>query len=159
MRRDAASTRPIRPSTGRRPMRLHGMSLIAAAAALTQAGIRLPAAAAPPTETVANAFREAIPNVPGKSLVAVVVRYEPGGQSAPHHHARNAFITGNVLTGAVRSQVNDEPARVYRTGERWTEAPGAHLSVSENASTTEPASLLAIFVVDSSETELTIPGP
>lgn len=136
-------------------MHLYRTSLMAAAVALTQAVTMLPAAAVSPSETIAPAFRQAIPNVPGKSLVAVVVRYEPGAKSAPHRHGRSAFITGYVLTGAIRSQVNDEPARLYRAGASWTEAPGAHHAVSENASTTEPASLLAIFVVDSAETELT----
>jgi hypothetical protein len=34
--------------------------------------------------------------------------------------------------------------------------PGDHHSVSENASATEPARLLAVFVVDTAETNLTI---
>jgi hypothetical protein len=38
---------------------------------------------------------------------------------------------------------------------RLPEQPGAHHRISENASTTEPAKLLAIFVADTNETELT----
>ena len=106
-------------------------------------------------ETVTLAFRHAIPNVPGKSIVGVVVRYPPGGKSRPHHHAPSAFITAYVLSGAIRSQVNNQPERMYRTGESWTEPPGAFHRVSENASPTEPASLLAIFIVDSNEKNLT----
>ena len=105
--------------------------------------------------TATPAFREAIANVPGKNLIAVVVEYPPGAKSPSHHHAKSAFITGYVLAGAIRSQVNDGEARVYRAGEHFTEAPGAHHRVSENASDTEPAKLLAIFVVDSDETALT----
>jgi quercetin dioxygenase-like cupin family protein len=108
-----------------------------------------------PPGSVAPAFREAIPNIPGKSIIAVVVSYPPGGKSLPHHHARSAFITGYVLSGAIRSQVDDGPAQVFKAGESFTEKPGAHHVVSENESTTEPAKLLAIFVVDTSETELT----
>lgn len=107
--------------------------------------------------TVASAFRHAIPNVPGKSLVGLVVTYAPGGKSPPHHHAASASIAALVLSGAVRSQVDDEPAKVYRAGESWFEQPGAHHKVSENASTTEPAQLLAIFVVDTDEKALTTP--
>jgi quercetin dioxygenase-like cupin family protein len=108
-----------------------------------------------PPGSVAPAFREAIPNIPGKSIIAVVVSYPPGGKSLPHHHARSAFITGYVLSGSIRSQVDDGPAQVFKAGESFTEKPGAHHVVSENASTTEPAKLLAIFVVDTSDTELT----
>jgi quercetin dioxygenase-like cupin family protein len=105
--------------------------------------------------TVTPAFREQIPNIPGKSIVAVVVNYAPGGKTPPHHHARSAFVTAYVVSGAIRSQVDDGKVQVFRAGESWHENPGAHHRVSENASATEPASLLAIFVVDSNDTELT----
>jgi quercetin dioxygenase-like cupin family protein len=106
---------------------------------------------------VTPAFSEAIANVPGKSLTAAVVEYPPGGKSPPHHHAKSAFITGYVLSGAIRSQVDDGPVTVYKAGEHFTETPGAHHRVSENASDTEPAKLLAIFVVDSADNPLTVP--
>jgi quercetin dioxygenase-like cupin family protein len=35
---------------------------------------------------------QAIPNIPGKSLIAVVVDYPPGGASVPHTHAKSSFI-------------------------------------------------------------------
>jgi quercetin dioxygenase-like cupin family protein len=113
--------------------------------------------AAPNPVTVAPAFRQTIPNIPGKSLVAVVVSYAPGAKSAAHHHANSAFTSAYVLSGAVRSQVDDEPAKIYRAGESWFEQPGAHHKISENASATEPAQLLAIFVVDTDERVLTTP--
>lgn len=103
------------------------------------------------------AFNNPIPNVPGKSLLAVVVDYPPGGRSSPHHHARSAFITAYVLQGAVRSQVDDGPVKVYHAGEYFTENPGAHHRVSENASKTEPAKMLAIFVLDTGDVPLSTP--
>jgi quercetin dioxygenase-like cupin family protein len=51
------------------------------------------------------------------------------------------------------------PARVYSAGEGFFESPGSVHRVSENASKTEPASLLAILVVDSGDTPLTTPDP
>jgi len=101
------------------------------------------------------AFDLAIPNIPGKSLTALVVDYPPGGGTPVHRHAPSAFITGYVLEGAIRSQVDGGPVKVYRKGEYFTENPGAHHQVSENASKTEPAKLLAIFVVDTNEAPLT----
>jgi quercetin dioxygenase-like cupin family protein len=90
-------------------------------------------------------------------MVAVVVTYPPGGKSPSHHHARSAFIYAYVLSGAIRSQVDDEPVKVYQVGEDFNEVPGSHHRISENASDKDPASLLAIFVVDSKDKPLTIP--
>jgi quercetin dioxygenase-like cupin family protein len=120
-------------------------------AALAALFCPLSAEATPPRETITPAFREAIPNIPGKSLIGVVVNYPPSGATPAHHHARSAFITAYVLSGAIRSQVNDGKVQVFQAGESWTEPPGAHHQISENASSTEPASLLAIFVVDTSD--------
>jgi quercetin dioxygenase-like cupin family protein len=110
-------------------------------------------------EQVTPAFEHAIPNIPGKRLVALVVTYPPGGKSPSHRHAGSAFIYAHVLSGAIRSQVNDEPAKVYRVGEGFYEMPGSHHRVSENASGSEPASLLAVFIVDSEDDPLTVPDP
>jgi quercetin dioxygenase-like cupin family protein len=107
-------------------------------------------------EQVNTVFEHAIPNIAGKSLVAVVVTYAPGGKSQSHRHAGSAFIYAHVLSGAIRSQVDDEPAKVYRVGEGFHEVPGSHHRVSENASDREPASLLAVFVVDSQDNALTV---
>ena len=41
--------------------------------------------------------------------------------------------------------------------ENFSEMPGDRHAVSANASTTEPAKLLAVFVVDTDETVLTTP--
>ena len=108
-------------------------------------------------EQVKPVFEHVIPNIEGKSMVAVVVTYPPGGKSLAHHHARSAFIYAHVLSGAIRSQVDDEPAKVYQVGEGFYELPGSYHRISENASDRDPASLLAVFVVDSKDKPLTIP--
>jgi quercetin dioxygenase-like cupin family protein len=94
-------------------------------------------------------------NIPGKSLQTVTVSYPPGARSAAHHHANSAFIMAYVISGAIRSQLEGEPARVYHAGETWSEAPGAHHTISENASATEPAELLAVFLLDTGDGPLT----
>jgi quercetin dioxygenase-like cupin family protein len=98
-----------------------------------------------------------LPNVPGKSMKGVLVEYAPGGFSEGHTHPPSAFIYATVLEGAIRSQVNDGPIRVYKAGESFSEMPGDRHSVSENASKTKPAKLLAVFVVDTAQRELTYP--
>ena len=102
-------------------------------------------------------YEHALPNVPGKSIKGVLVEYGPGGSSPAHTHPKSAFIYATVLEGAIRSSVNDGPVVIYRTGQSFSEMPGDRHSVSENASKTEPAKLLAVFVVDTDEKELTMP--
>ena len=104
-------------------------------------------------------YEHVLPNVAGKSIKAVLVEYEPGGSSPAHTHPKSAFIYATVLSGAVRSQVNDGPVKVYRAGESFSEMPGDHHVISANASETEPARLLAVFVVDTEEKNLTTNDP
>jgi quercetin dioxygenase-like cupin family protein len=113
---------------------------------------------APLRETVTVAADKPIPNLPGKRLVTHIVDYPPGASSVPHRHG-SAFVYAYVLSGAVRSQVDNEPVRVYRPGETWFENPGSYHRVSENASATEPARLLAVLIVDAAAKQLVIPDP
>jgi len=54
-----------------------------------------------------------------------------------------------VLSGAIRSQNSATgPAKVYRARDSFFEPPGSEHLVSENASTTESASLLAVHIAD-----------
>jgi quercetin dioxygenase-like cupin family protein len=107
-------------------------------------------------ETVTPVFRREIPNIAGRTLVAEIVTYPPGGASPVHRHAASAFIFAFVLSGAIRSQVDEQQPRTYHAGESFYEDPGSHHLVSENASTTDAASMLAVFILDSNEDSLTI---
>jgi quercetin dioxygenase-like cupin family protein len=102
-------------------------------------------------------YQHELPNVPGKSVKGVLVEYGPGGYSSGHTHAKSAFIYATVLEGAIKSQINDGPVTVYKAGQSFSEMPGDRHGVSANASETEPAKLLAVFVVDTDEKVLTIP--
>jgi quercetin dioxygenase-like cupin family protein len=102
-------------------------------------------------------YEHELPNVPGKSIKSVLVEYAPGGYSEAHTHPASAFIYATVLDGAIRSQVNDGPVTVYKAGESFSELPGDRHGVSENASKTKPARLLAVFVVDTTQQDLTFP--
>jgi quercetin dioxygenase-like cupin family protein len=115
---------------------------------VTAASLSLPIAAHETgAETVQPVIAEKLPNVPGKSLSAVLVKYPPGGKSNKHHHAGSVFAF--VLSGAIRSENSATgPSKVYKAGEAFFEPPGSQHLVSENASESEPASLLAVFVAD-----------
>jgi quercetin dioxygenase-like cupin family protein len=131
------------------------------AAALAMAIVALSLATATsahtPGEAVTPNFSHAITNIPGKSLVAVEVLYPPGGASVPHSHAKSAFIYAYVVSGAIESQVDSKPARIYRAGQAFYEEPGAHHLISRNASKSVPAKLLAVFIVNTGDTPLTTP--
>jgi len=98
-----------------------------------------------------------LPNVPGKSIKGVLVEYGPGGYSDAHTHPDSAFIYATVLEGSILSQVNDGPVKEYKAGEHFSELPGDRHGVSKNGSDTKPAKLLAVFVVDTDQKELTYP--
>ncbi|MBY5366808.1 cupin domain-containing protein [Rhizobium leguminosarum] len=102
-------------------------------------------------------YEHELPNVPGKSIKGVLVEYGPGGFSEGHTHPDTAFIYATVLEGSIRSQVNDGPVKVYQAGESFSEMPGDRHGVSANGSKRQPARLLAVFVVDTSQKELTYP--
>ncbi|HEX4800030.1 MAG TPA: cupin domain-containing protein [Sphingomicrobium sp.] len=113
--------------------------------------------AAKPASTATPIFERELPNVPGKSLLAVEVVYPPGGASPPHRHPASAFIYAYVVSGAIVSAVDEQKPRIYRAGESFYEAPGAHHRVSRNASTTRPAKMLAVFVKNSGNGQLVFP--
>lgn len=108
-------------------------------------------------EKVTPNFEHKIPNIPGKSLIALEVDYPPGGASIPHTHAKSSFIYAYVVEGSIESKVNNEKPKIYQAGQSWFEEPGAVHSISRNISKTKPAKLLAVFVVDTDDKELVTP--
>jgi len=133
-------------------------TIIGAATAAIAIATAAPASAHDVGDKVTTNFEQAIPNIPGKSLIAFVVDYPPGGASAPHVHAKSAFVYAYVVSGEIESKVNDGETRVYKAGESWSEPPGSSHLVSRNASKTKPAKLLAVFVADTDDKELTTPA-
>ncbi len=102
-------------------------------------------------------YEHPLPDVPGKSVKGVLVEYGPGGYSSAHTHAKSALIYATVLEGAIQSAVNGGETKTFTAGQNFTELPGDRHDVSANASKTEPAKLLAVFVVDTNDTILTTP--
>ena len=102
-------------------------------------------------------YDHTLPNVPGKSIKGILVEYGPGVATPGHTHPRSAFIYATVLEGAIRTSVNDGPVVTYRAGQNFSEMPGDRHTLDENASKTEPAKLLAVFVVDTDDKQLLTP--
>lgn len=140
----SVNTAPWRPRSRASARTLQLLRFSVGCLTLLAACVAAPAAA----QDVSTMLQKGLPNVPGKAMTSLIVDYLPGAGSRPHRHAGSAFVFAYVLSGAVRSKVGEEPARVYRVGEFWTEPPGAHHQISENASASEPARLLVVFVAD-----------
>ena len=88
----------------------------------------------------------ALPNVPGKRVTIVRVFYGPGGFTPAHRHAGS--VTAYVTKGEIRSQLAGGPVETFGVGQSFFEPPGATHLISANASMTEPAELIAVFVAD-----------
>ena len=134
-------------------------ALLAALLVAISSGSAFAEASGSKNARVTLVYEHALPDVPGKSVKGVLVEYGPGGYSPAHTHPRSALIYATVLEGAIKIQVNQGPVRIYKAGENFTEMPGDHHNVSANASETEPTKLLAVFVLNTDETELVTPDP
>jgi quercetin dioxygenase-like cupin family protein len=97
-------------------------------------------------DTVIPVASYPLPNVLGKRVTVVRVIYAPGGFSRPHRHAGS--VTAYIVKGEIRSQLAGGPVQDYKLGESFFEPPGSVHQVSANASQTEPAELIAVFVAD-----------
>ncbi|HZP87283.1 MAG TPA: cupin domain-containing protein [Burkholderiales bacterium] len=109
------------------------------------------------TPTRRKVIEQDLPGEPKRTLTLVEVTYPPGAGSPPHLHANG--VMAFVVSGAIASRVDDGPEQTFRAGDAWWERPGAIHRVSRNASTSEPATLLAMFVAPTgaSAAELTKP--
>src|SRR5262249_57025431 len=86
----------------RNPRREDGLSFqkprrTLAAAALLAAGTLVVGTCCQAADDVRQVTSEKLPNVPGKSITAIVVNYAPGAKSVKHHHTASA--RAHVLSG------------------------------------------------------------
>ncbi|TXH29640.1 MAG: cupin domain-containing protein [Elusimicrobia bacterium] len=106
-----------------------------------------------PPVSASNVLSEALPHLPGQRITLRVVDIPPGGASPSHRHAGSVAVY--VLSGAIRSQLRGQAPAVYRAGESFFEPSGTVHQRSENASTSEAARILAIFVAGDGEPLIT----
>jgi quercetin dioxygenase-like cupin family protein len=85
-------------------------------------------------------------NVLGKRVTIVRVFYGPGGFTRAHRHAGS--VTAYITKGEIRSQLGGGPLETFTVGQTFFEPPGSTHLVSANASNSEPAELIAVFVAD-----------
>src|SRR5262245_21523061 len=92
-------------------------------AVLVATALRVSPGLAQSSEETKLVFEHVIPNIDGKRMVAVVVTYPPGGKSMPHHHAGSAFIYAHVLSGAIRSRVDNDGRTSIGPGKAFMRCP------------------------------------
>jgi quercetin dioxygenase-like cupin family protein len=95
--------------------------------------------------TVTELLRHALPDAPGHEVVMVTVEYAPGASSTAHRHPGSTFAY--VLEGSIESQVEPGQPQTYTKGQTWYELPRHTHRISRNASSIEPAKLLAFLVM------------
>ncbi|KFY68541.1 hypothetical protein V496_01002 [Pseudogymnoascus sp. VKM F-4515 (FW-2607)] len=105
-----------------------------------------------PQATVQILYNYLIPDIPGKSIVTYLITNPPNGSTPPHSHA-GAFVSAHILSGYVLNAINDDPMELLGPGDSYSEPPGDHHRISENACVTEPATFIATLVVDTKAVE------
>ena len=117
-----------------------------------------------PLPTLEPVYQYDLVNAPGKCIVGMHVKFPPNGSTPPHRHGTCSLI-GYVVEGTTYNKMNDQPTKTFTKGDTWYEAPGCHHKQSDNASDTEPLTLLATFILDKKVLEeqgqaaLLIPDP
>ena len=114
--------------------------LLASALLLSFAG----SVAAQESAKVTSLMSRDLSDIPGKEGDMLIVEYPPGAVDPVHRHNANAFIY--VLEGSVVMQVKGGEAVTLQSGQTFYEGPNDIHVVGRNASKTEPAKLLVVFV-------------
>ena len=86
------------------------------------------------------------------SIIAFQVTFPPNASTPPHTHA-GAFVSVNIVSGHVFNKMNDDPMKLFGPGEAFTEHPGCRHVISDNASATEPAVIVATMIVETKVVE------
>ena len=104
------------------------------------------AAPAPAQETakVTTLMSRDLTDIPGKEGTMLIVEYPPGAVDPVHRHNANAFVY--VLEGSVIMQVKGQEPVTLHPGQTFYEGPNDIHVVGRNASNTEPAKFLVVFI-------------
>ena len=123
---------------------------------LLMSGVLFAGAAAAHEASVTPLLQEKLDDLKNQEGLMLVVEYPPGVKSASHRHHAHTFVY--VLAGSVVMQVMGGERKVLKAGETFYETPADVHTVSENASTTEPAKIL-VFMVKEQGAPATVPAP
>jgi quercetin dioxygenase-like cupin family protein len=140
----------IDPILSRRHFNHSSLISLLAAAAMPDCTAAAQQQATSHAATRRDVIRQELPGEPLRDISLIEVTYPPGIGSPPHLHANG--VMAFVVSGTIVSKVGDGAEQTFHAGDAWWEPPGAIHRVSRNASSTEPATLLAIYVAPKSAT-------
>jgi len=104
------------------------------------------AAADTPHAIVTPLLSKEFANIPGKEGTMLLVEFPPGSVDAVHRHDAHVFVY--VLEGSIMMGVKGSKEVTLTAGQTFYENPNDIHTVGRNASTTESAKFLAVFVKD-----------
>jgi quercetin dioxygenase-like cupin family protein len=94
--------------------------------------------------TAAALMTKELADIPGKEALILTVEFAPGGADPIHRHDAHGFIY--VLEGSVVMQVDGGELVTLTAGQTYYEGPDDVHIVGRNASSTQPARLLAVLL-------------
>lgn len=89
-------------------------------------------------------FQTDLSDIEGREKIVFEVTLPPGSDSRPHRHNAHTFVY--VLEGKVEMQVEGGELQRLGPGGTFYESPDDVHLVSRNASDTEPAKILVVFI-------------
>jgi quercetin dioxygenase-like cupin family protein len=89
-------------------------------------------------------FSKALPDLPAKEGLMLMVEYPPGSVDPIHRHNANAFVY--VLEGSIVMQVKGGKEVTLTAGQTFYEGPSDVHVVGRNASQTKPAKFVVFLV-------------
>src|SRR5215469_5281612 len=132
------------PIPSRRRFTQSSLISLLAAAAMPDGTAAAQQQATSQAATRRDVIRQELPGEPLRDITLIEVTYPPATGSPPHLHANG--VMAFVVSGTIVSKVGDATEQTFHAGDAWWEPPGAIHRVSRNASSTESATLLAIYV-------------
>ncbi|SEJ75487.1 cupin domain-containing protein [Paraburkholderia diazotrophica] len=118
------------------------MSLLVVTGALMGQAAR----AAAPEAIVTPVMTQPLDDYPGKEALMITVEYPPGSVDPVHRHYAHGFIY--VLEGSIVMQVKGGKEVTLKPGQSFYEGPNDVHTVGRNASQTQPAKFLVVFLKD-----------
>jgi len=98
----------------------------------------------PTDPVVTEVMTKALPDIPGKEALMLVVDYPPGGADPVHRPDAYGFVY--VLEGTIVMQVKGGKEVTLKPGETFYEGPDDIHTVGRNASQTEPAKFVVVLI-------------
>jgi quercetin dioxygenase-like cupin family protein len=95
-----------------------------------------------------------LPEFPGNEVLMIMVEYPPGSVDPVHRHDAHAFIY--VLEGSIVMQVKGGREVTLTPGQTFYEKPDDVHVVGRNASDSQPAKFLVVFVKKEGAPVLTV---